>query len=189
MRGRALTNLASGACSLTSPLRTPWSSRLRPRRPSRFVVCVMRSLSAHSPHSLHLVSVHCRWRSAEIGPLAHVPPLRRRVDVHREEPAVQDGVERGRLRAEDQDRGLQERRRHRGGQEVMPYTPSHSPCTLPVVQRAASPSHPSSFTRIRTTTGAGYPLTRVIVPCTLEPALEGPVIVALSIVFAVFQKF
>lgn len=102
----------------------------------------MRSLSAHSPHPLHLASVHCPWCPAEIGPPAHVPPVRRRVDVHREEPAVQDGVERGRLRAEDQDRGLQERRRHRGGQEVMPFTPNFSPCTLPVVH---SLHHPTSL--------------------------------------------
>lgn len=102
----------------------------------------MRSLSAHSPHPLHLASVHCPWCPAEIGPPAHVPPVRRRVDVHREEPAVQDGVERGRLCAEDQDRGLQERRRHRGGQEVMPFTPNFSPCTLPVVH---SLHHPTSL--------------------------------------------
>ena len=44
--------------------------------------------------------------------------MRRRVDVHRQEPDVQDGVERDSLGAQDQDRRVQERRRYRGGEEV-----------------------------------------------------------------------
>ena len=42
------------------------------------------------------------------GPLAHVPAMRRRVDVHREESVVQDGVERHGDGAADQDHCVQE---------------------------------------------------------------------------------
>ncbi len=165
---------------MVKQVKTKTTLKVCSSRSVRFVGSRACSLFTSSP-------VHCTWCLAEIGPPAHIPSVRRRVDVHREEPAVQDGVERGRLRAEDQDRGLQERRRHRGGQEVTPFTLNLFSCTLPVVQLVASPhipglhSHPHNRRR-------WYPLTHVIVPCTLEPALEGPVIVALSIVFAVLQK-
>lgn len=44
------------------------------------------------------------------GTPAHVPPVRRCVDVYREECVVQDGVERAGGRAENQDYCMQERR-------------------------------------------------------------------------------
>lgn len=53
------------------------------------------------------------------GPPPHIPSLRRRMDVHRQEPIVQDGIKRDGLRLEDQDRRMQERRCHRRGEEEL----------------------------------------------------------------------
>jgi hypothetical protein len=47
----------------------------------------------------------------------YVPPVRRCVDVHRQEPVVQDGVERAGGCAADQDHCVQERRGDRGSEQ------------------------------------------------------------------------
>lgn len=41
------------------------------------------------------------------------------MDVHRQEPIVQDGIKRDGLRLQDQDRRMQERRCHRRGEEEL----------------------------------------------------------------------
>lgn len=53
------------------------------------------------------------------GPLAHLPLMRRRLDVHRQGRDVQDGIQRDCVDAEGEDCSMQERRRHRAGQEVV----------------------------------------------------------------------
>lgn len=53
------------------------------------------------------------------GTSAHVPPVRRCVDVHREESRLQDGGKRDSYSPENQDRCMQEWRRDRDRKEVM----------------------------------------------------------------------
>lgn len=57
------------------------------------------------------------------GQPADLPPVRRRVDVHHQEPDVQNGVERHGQRAAHQNHRVQERRCHRGGQKVTRILP------------------------------------------------------------------
>ena len=109
--------VSCAVCSLTtSPL-------LLRGLPSWLSCCL--TLSASPPLRLHSLSWPAEpkpWDDphGHAGSPPHLPPVRRRMDVHRQKPDVQDGVERARLRAENQDRRLQERRRHRGREEVGP---------------------------------------------------------------------
>lgn len=52
------------------------------------------------------------------GPLAYVSSLRRRVDVYRKEPVLQDGVERDGVCTANKDYCVQKRRGHRDWKEV-----------------------------------------------------------------------
>ncbi len=79
------------------------------------------------------------------GKPADLPSLRRRLDIHHQEPDVQNGVERHGQRAAHQNHRVQERRCHRGGQKVtgiLPFLPLFNSC---------SPPHFADITRIHST--------------------------------------
>lgn len=60
-----------------------------------------------------------RWDFHDLGPPENLPTLRRRMDIHSQEPNFQNGVERSGHGVKDQDRCMQKRRCHRGRKEVI----------------------------------------------------------------------
>ena len=73
------------------------------------------TLKVRSPYCLRALFRSCRPFT---GSLAHVSSLRRRVDVYRQKPVFQDGVERDGVGTTNKDHCMQEWRRHRGWKEV-----------------------------------------------------------------------
>jgi hypothetical protein len=69
------------------------------------------------------------------GSPAYVSSLRRRVDVYRQEPVFQDGVERDGVCTTNKDHSMQERRRHRGWKEVtyLRRLHHHPHCTIDIL--------------------------------------------------------